>query len=404
MTTAEIIELEQKYLAPTYSRPPIVLDRGEGAYLYDLEGKRYLDFIGGIAVNSLGHSVPEIIAAVAQQTAKLMHVSNLYHTAPHAKLAKLLVDQAFPSRVFFCNSGSETIEAALKFSRRWANSVGGDAKYEIVSFEHSFHGRTYGAISATAQPKYHEGFKPMLPGMVYLPFNDTAALDAALSEERTAAVVIEPVQGEGGVNAAQAEFLRTLRNLCDERKIALIFDEIQCGLCRTGKFFAYQHHGIEPDLMTLAKPLGGGLPIGALLMKQHIADTLKPGLHGSTFGANPVACHVALAVVSKMINENLAERAATSGEILKTRLRQLQNQYGEITEVRGSGLLIGVEFGDKVDTIVAACRDKGLLIGSAGEKVLRLAPPLIIDQRHIDEAANILGAVLAERKAVASEK
>lgn len=399
MTTAEVIELEQQYLAPTYSRPPIVLDHGEGAYLYDMEGKRYLDFIGGIAVNSLGHSVPEIIGAVAQQTAKLMHVSNLYHTAPHARLAKLLVDQAFPSRVFFCNSGSESIEAALKFSRRWAHSIGGDAKHEIVSFEHSFHGRTYGAISATAQPKYHEGFKPMLPGMVYLPFNDTATLDAALSEERTAAVVIEPVQGEGGVNAAQAEFMRTLRNLCDERKIALIFDEIQCGLCRTGKFFAYQHHGIEPDLMTLAKPLGGGLPIGALLMKQHIADTLKPGLHGSTFGANPVVCHVALAVVTKMVEENLAERAATSGEILKTRLRQLQNQYGEITEVRGSGLLIGVEFGDKVDSIVAMCRDKGLLIGSAGDKVLRLAPPLIIDQRHIDEAAGILGTVLAERKA-----
>ncbi|MBM3263855.1 MAG: aspartate aminotransferase family protein [candidate division Zixibacteria bacterium] len=399
MTSAEIIEIEQKYLAPTYSRPPIVLDRGAGVYLYDMEGKRYLDFIGGIAVNSLGHAVPEILGAIAQQSAKLMHVSNLYHTAPHALLAKLLVDNAFPARVFFCNSGSESIEAALKFSRRWANSVGGEAKHEIVSFEHSFHGRTYGAISVTAQPKYHEGFKPMLPGTAYLPFNDADALDAAISEARTAAVVIEPVQGEGGIHPAQADFLRRLRQLCDERKVSLIFDEIQSGLCRTGKLFAYQHFGIEPDVMTLAKPLGGGLPIGTVLMKPHIAETLNPGLHGSTFGANPVACHVALSVLTKMIDERIADRAAASGEILKTKLRHLQNQFPDIKAVRGLGLLVGVEFEDKVEGIVAACRDRGMLIGSAGEKVLRLAPPLVIDPSHIDEAVGILGDTLADRKA-----
>jgi predicted acetylornithine/succinylornithine family transaminase len=398
MTTADIIALEQKYLAPTYSRPPVVLDRGAGVYLYDLDGKRYLDFIGGIAVNSLGHAVPEIIGAAAQQTAKLMHVSNLYHTAPHALLAQLLVEHAFPSRVFFCNSGSESIEAALKFTRRWAHGIGGEAKHEIVSFEHSFHGRTYGAISATAQPKYHEGFKPMLPGMVYLPFNDPAALDAAVSEERTAAVVVEPIQGEGGVHPAQVDFLRQIRRLCDERKAALIFDEIQSGLCRTGKLFAYQHHGIEPDVMTLAKPLGGGLPIGAVLMKAPIAEALKPGIHGSTFGANPVVCHVALAVLRKMIDENMAEQAAQAGEALRAGLRELQKQHPDIKEVRGIGLLIGVEFEDKVEGIVTACRDRGMLIGSAGEKVLRCAPPLIIDQAHIDEGLGILAAALAERK------
>ena len=397
MTTTEIIELEQKYLAPTYTRPPIVLDRGAGVYLYDMEGHRYLDFIGGIAVNSLGHGVPEIIGAVAQQSAKLMHVSNLYHTAPHAVLAQLLVENAFPSKVFFCNSGSETIEAALKFSRKWAHSIGGDAKHEIVSFEHSFHGRTYGAISATAQPKYHEGFAPMLPGMVYLPFNDVDALDSAISEERTAVVIVEPLQGEGGVQPAQVEFLKTIRRICDERKVALIFDEIQCGLCRTGKLFAYQHHGIEPDLMTLAKPLGGGLPIGALLMKPHIAEVLKPGIHGSTFGANPVVCHTAIAVLRKMIDENIADRTQASGEAMMTGLRALLGQYKDIKEVRGLGLLIGIEFEGKVDGIVAACREKGMLVGSAGECVLRCAPPLVIEQSHIDEALRILGEVLAER-------
>jgi len=397
MTTAEIIEMEEKYIAPTYTRPPIVLDRGAGVYLYDLENNRYLDFIGGIAVNSLGHGVPEIVGAIAQQTAKLIHGSNLYHTTPHVLLAQLLVEHAFPSKIFFCNSGSESIEAALKFTRKWAFGIGGEDKHEIISFEHSFHGRTYGAISATAQPKYHEGFKPMVPGMVYLPFNDIDALDQAVSKERTATVIIEPVQGEGGVNTVQGEFLKHLRMLCDERQVALIFDEIQCGLCRTGKFFAYQHHGIEPDVMTLAKPLAGGLPIGAVMMKPHIAEALKPGMHGSTFGANPVACHTALAVVQKMITENIAEQARKAGEALTDGLHVLQTKHKDIKEVRGSGLLIGIEFEDKVDGIVAACRKKGMLVGSAGEKVLRWAPPLVIEQSHIDEALHILEEVLVAR-------
>ena len=397
MTTQEIIDLEQQYLAPTYGRPSIVLDRGSGVYIYDLDGNRYLDFIGGIAVNSLGHAVPEIIGAVSQQTAKLMHVSNLYHTSPHALLAQLLVENAFPSKVFFCNSGSESIEAALKFSRRWAYGEGGEAKHEIISFEHSFHGRTYGAISATAQPKYHEGFMPMLPGMVYLPFNDAGALDQAISKEKTAAVIVEPLQGEGGVNPAQVEFLSMIRSLCDERNVALIFDEIQCGLCRTGKFFAYQHHGIEPDVMTLAKPLGGGLPIGAVLMKPHIADQLKPGLHGSTFGANPVVCHVATAVVKKMLAEDIADRAASSGKALMDGLRSLQQRHSDIKDVRGLGLLVGVEFEGEVAGIVTACQEKGLLVGSAGTNVLRCAPALTIDQAHIDEAVGIIGDVLDNR-------
>lgn len=399
MTTHQIIDLEKQYLAPTYGRPGIVLDRGSGNYIYDLDGKRYLDFIGGIAVNSLGHAVPEIIGAVSQQAAKLMHVSNLYHTAPHAILAQLLVENAFVSKVFFCNSGSESIEAALKFSRRWAFGVGGEAKHEIVSFENSFHGRTYGAISATAQPKYHEGFSPMLPGMVYLPFNDVAALDGAISKEKTAAVLIEPLQGEGGVNTAQLEFLSKIRELCDARNVALIFDEIQCGLCRTGKFFAYQHHGIEPDLMTLAKPLGGGLPIGAVMMKPHVADQLKPGLHGSTFGANPVVCHVATAVVRKMLSEGIADRAASSGKVLMDGLRSLQKRHTDIKDVRGLGLLVGIEFEGEVAALVAACQEEGLLVGSAGTNVLRCAPALTIDQQHVDEALNIISRVLDSRDA-----
>jgi acetylornithine/succinyldiaminopimelate/putrescine aminotransferase len=237
----------------------------------------------------------------------------------------------------------------------------------------------------------------MLPGMVYLPFNDVDALDKAISAERTATVIVEPVQGEGGVNTAQIEFLKHLRALCDERQVALIFDEIQCGLCRTGKLFAYQHHGIEPDIMTLAKPLAGGLPIGAVMMKPHIAEALKPGLHGSTFGANPVACHTALAVVQKMIDENIAEQATKTGEALTNGLRALQTKHSDIKDIRGSGLLIGIEFEDKIDGILAACREKGLLVGSAGENVLRFAPPLILEQAHIDEALAILDEVLTAR-------
>ena len=397
MTTQQIIDLEKQYRAPTYGRPGIVLDRGSGSYLYDLDGNRYLDFIGGIAVNSLGHAVPEIIGALSQQAAKLMHVSNLYHTAPHAVLAQMLVKNSFESKVFFCNSGSESIEAALKFSRRWAFGEGGEEKHEIVSFENSFHGRTYGAISATAQPKYHEGFAPMLPGMVYLPFNDADALDAAISRKKTAAVIVEPLQGEGGVNPAQVEFLTMIRRLCDERKVVLIFDEIQCGLCRTGRFFAYQHHGIEPDVMTLAKPLGGGLPIGAVMMKPHVADQLKPGLHGSTFGANPVVCHVAAAVVRKMLTDGIADRAAESGALLIDGLRDLQKKHSDIKEVRGLGLLVGIEFEGEVADMVAACQDHGLLVGSAGANVLRCAPALNIEQAHIDAALAIIGQVLDER-------
>lgn len=395
MTTAQIMELDQQYLAPIYKRAPIVFDRGVGVYLYDTDGNKYLDFLGGIAVNSLGHAVPEIIGAVAQQAARLMHVSNLYHTEPYAVLAKLLVDHAFPSKAFFCNSGSEAIEAALKFSRKWACSVAGETKHEIIAFDHSFHGRTYGALSVTAQTKYHEGFKPMLPGVVVLPFNDASALDAAISAERTAAVIVEPVQGEGGINPAQVEFLQTIRRLCDDRKTALIFDEIQCGLCRTGKLFAYQHHGIEPDLLTLAKPLGGGLPIGAVLMKSHIAEALTPGCHGSTFGANPVACHVAAAVLRKMIDENLADRTRAAGEYFRAGLRRLQETHPDLKAIRGLGLLVGVEFDRKVDDIIAGCRAKGLIVGSAGENVLRCAPPLIVEHAHIDEALRILGEVLA---------
>ena len=397
MTTNEIIALEEEFIAPTYVRPPVVFERGSGVYVYDLDGKSYLDFLGGIAVNSLGHGVPEIIGAIAQQSSKLMHVSNLYHTEPHVKLAKLLVDNTFPAKVFFCNSGSESIEGALKFSRRWASDLGGESKHEIVSFNNAFHGRTYGAVSATAQPKYHEGFKPMLPGMVALPFNERGPLDEALSEERTAAVIVEPIQGEGGVNPSDVEFLSCLRRICDERKIVLIFDEIQCGLCRTGKFFAYQHHGIEPDVLTLAKPLAGGLPIGAVIMKNHIAQSLKPGMHGSTFGANPVACHVAHAVVSKMIKEGLDQQAAEMGQKLIDGLNGLRKKNDDIVDVRGSGLLIGVEFKDKVDGIMAACRDAGLILGTAGERVLRLAPPLVIEQQLVKEALAIIERVLSSR-------
>jgi predicted acetylornithine/succinylornithine family transaminase len=382
-----VIDDEARYVLQTYRRPDIVLERGEGVYLYDTDGKRYLDFMSGIAVAALGHSDPEVTAAVAQQAATLTHVSNLFHTIPHVGLARRLVEHSFADRVFLCNSGAEANEGALKFARKWARAKAGAGKHEIVAFSGSFHGRTMGAISVTYKAVYREAFNPLIPGVCFSPFNDQAAAREIIGPA-TCAVIVEPVQGEGGIHAATPEFLRELRNLCDRYGALLIFDEIQCGLGRTGRLWAHEAYGIMPDIMTLAKPLANGLPIGAILVTDEVAAAIGPGDHGSTFAAGPVVCRAAEVVFDRVSQPEFLAAVAENGAYLRQRLRELGGTH--TVEVRGEGLLVGVELDVPVAPIQAAAREKGLLIINAGDNILRIAPPLIVTKDQIDEAVSIL--------------
>lgn len=392
MDKQAIIDDEARYVLHTYRRADMVLERGEGVYLYDTDGKRYLDFMAGIAVVALGHSDPDVTAAVAAQAAKLTHVSNLYHTIPHVALAKRLVTHSFADRVFFCNSGAEANEGALKFARKWARANAGEGKHEIVAFSRSFHGRTMGAISVTHKAAYREPFNPLVPGVCFAPYNDLAAAREVIGPA-TCAVIVEPVQGEGGIHAATPEFLQGLRDLCDRHGALLIFDEIQCGLGRTGRLWAHEAYGLAPDIMTLAKPLANGLPIGAILVTEKVAAAVGPGDHGSTFAAGPVVCAAAEVVFDRVSQPEFLAAVAENGAYLRRRLRELANPH--IVEVRGEGLLVGVELDIPVAPILAAARDKGLLIINAGDNVLRIAPPLIITAAHIDTAVAILGECLS---------
>lgn len=392
MNAQEIMQAEADYVVQTYVRPDVVFDHGEGAYLFDTEGKRYLDFMSGIAVTSLGHGDAEWVAAVCEQAEKLVHVSNLYHTEPHAALAQRLVSRSFADRVFFCNSGAEANEAALKFARKYAResdglSSAGQAKTDIVAFSGGFHGRTVGALSATYKAQFRDPFAPLMPGVTFAEFNSLASAAAAVSDA-TCAVIVEPIQGEGGVNPATPEFLQGLRALCDDHGALLIFDEVQCGLGRTGHLWAHEAYGVAPDVMTLAKPLAGGLPIGATLVTQAVADVLRPGDHGSTFAAGPLVCRAAQVVFDRVSRPEFLAQVRDNADYLQHRLRTLESD--QIVEVRGRGFLIGVEMNSGVAPLLAKARDKGLLVINAGEKVLRLAPPLIVGKTEIDEAVTIL--------------
>ncbi|MEZ4512231.1 MAG: aspartate aminotransferase family protein [Chloroflexota bacterium] len=401
MNAQEIIQTEAKYVLQSYVRPEVVFSHGDGAYLYDTEGKQYLDFASGIAVTALGHADKEWATAVSEQAHKLTHLSNLYHSEPHAMLAKRLVENSFADRVLFCNSGAEANEGALKFARKWAKMQMEDdqspipnlqsPKTKIVAFNGGFHGRTMGSLSATYKAQYRDPFGPLVPGVLFVPYNDLDAAAAAIDDD-TCAVIVEPVQGEGGVNPATAVFLQGLRELCNKHRAALIFDEVQCGLGRTGKLWGYQHFGVTPDIMTLAKPLAGGLPIGAVLTTQAIADAIKPGDHGSTFAAGPLVCHAANVVFDRVSQPAFLDNIAHTGAYLRHRLETLETE--QIVEVRGMGLLVGVEMKTAVSPLIAAARDKGLLVISAGETTLRLAPPLIIGEAHVNEAVGILEACL----------
>lgn len=398
MNKQDIIQDEARYLMQTYKRADIVLERGEGVYLYDSDGRRYLDFMSGIAVAALGHADPEVAAAIAEQAQTLTHVSNLYYTAPQVELAKRLVNHSFADRVFFTNSGAEAIEGALKFARRQARKQFGEGKHEIVAFTGSFHGRTMGALSVTYKSIYREPFAPLVPGARFAPFNDLAAARELIGPA-TCAVVVEPVQGEGGIHAATPEFLRGLRALCDAHGATLIFDEIQCGLGRTGHLWAHEGAAdasgapVTPDIMTLAKPLANGLPIGAILVTEAVAAAVSYGEHGSTFAGGPLVTRAATVVFDRIARPEFLAAVAENGRYLRERLEELNSPH--ILEVRGAGLLVGVDLDIPAADVIAAARAQGLLVINAGETTLRLAPPLVIAPNHIDEAINILHGCLA---------
>lgn len=418
--TERIAELSRMYLMNTYSRAPVAPVRGAGVRLWDAAGKEYLDFLGGIAVNALGHAHPAVVAAVYRQAATLLHCSNLYLIEGQALLAKALLDGSPFGKAFFCNSGAEANEAAIKLARKYARAVKGEeGRYEIVTALNSFHGRTLATVTATGQPKYQKGFEPLPPGFRYVPFNDASALERAVGEQ-TAAVLLEAIQGEGGVHVADEAFLWRARQICHERGALLIMDEVQTGMGRTGKMFAFEHYGIEPDAVTLAKALGGGVPIGALLARDEVAAAFTPGTHASTFGGNPLACAAALAVVETIKAEGLVERAAEMGGYFAEALRALGKRLPQVAEVRGKGLMVAVELrtpdgaafggasegatgggrggslGAPARAVAAACLDAGLLLNAVSDTTLRFLPPLVVSRGDIDEAVAILGRAIED--------
>ncbi|HEV8253608.1 MAG TPA: aspartate aminotransferase family protein [Vicinamibacteria bacterium] len=379
-------------LLQVYDRDLTIVS-GKGARLTDSQGRTYLDFAAGIGVNGLGHCDRKVVAAIRKQAGRLIHSSNLYYNDVIAQVAQKLVALSFPSRVFFCNSGTEAVEGAIKFARRIGHAQG---RTELLAFEGSFHGRTLGALSLTWTAKYREPFEPLLPGVRFLRWNDLEAAEAAIGP-RTAAVVIEPIQGEGGVRPAEAAFLQSLARLCQERSALLVLDEVQCGLGRTGRMFAYQHAGIRPDVLTLAKPLGGGLPLGAVLLREDLAPLISVGDHGSTFGGNPVAGAAALEVLGRLSAEGFLEKIVKKGSFLRKSLLKLARKHPQaLAGVRGLGLMVGVEFGGPVAPVLRGLRERGVLATKCGEHVLRLLPPLVVKRREIQEAMDVLDLVLRD--------
>ncbi len=395
MESNELIQAEQEFLVRTFKRPAMVLDHGEGIKVWDLEGKLYYDFIGGIAVNSLGYAHPKIVKAICEQAAKIIHCSNLFYNAPQILLGKELVGLSFGDRVFFANSGAEVNEAAFKLATKYFKDQNKN-RYKLIYMKNSFHGRTIATVAATGTYKYQKDYLPLLPPFKEAIFNDLKSVREVYDEE-VAAIIVEPVQGEGGINIASEDFLEGLREFCDSKGILLIFDEIQCGLGRTGKMFAYQHYGVEPDIMTLAKPLAGGLPLGAMIAKEKVASVFKPGDHGTTFGGNPVACAAALAFLEVLQDDNLFIECQLKGEYFQEKLAELKQKFPEfIQDIRVIGLMVGVEVAKEGPSIVQKMLDKGFLINCTAEKVLRFLPPLIVQKEEIDLLIRTLEEVITE--------
>ncbi|MFO7838681.1 MAG: acetylornithine transaminase [Desulfosalsimonadaceae bacterium] len=390
----EVIQQADKVIASTYKRFPIVIEGGRGCTLWDADGREYTDFVAGIAVCSLGHAVPEIARALCRQADQLFHVSNLYYTRPQVELASWLVDRSFADRVFFCNSGAEANEAAIKLARKYFHDRAESGRHRIIALEQSFHGRTLATLSATGQEKIRHGFDPILTGFDFVPFNDAEAVRNSINES-TCAVIIEPVQGEGGVRCPSAGYIEAVRKACDDSGALLIFDEVQTGIGRTGRLFAYEHFGITPDIMTLAKALGNGLPIGAMLAREEIAKAFQPGVHATTFGGTPVITAAALEGLRLMEREDVLSYCRETGRYFMEQLLDLQKRHAVITEVRGMGLMIGMSLSIEGMPVVDACMERGFLINCTQEKVLRFVPPLVISKSEIDSLIECLDAIFS---------
>lgn len=389
MDYRKTIRLYYDHVIPCYTKTPLVLERGRGTRVWDAHGDEYLDFFPGWAVSGIGHCHRRVVEAIRRQAERLIHVSNNYYHAEQALLAETIIRHAFPGKVFLCNSGAEANEAAFKLARKNGNPQ----KNEIISFERSFHGRTLAAISATGQKKHQDGFEPLVPGFINIPFNDLAALERAVGP-KTAGIIIEPIQGEGGVRVAEQRYMTQLRRLCTDKKIVLIFDEVQTGMGRTGRMFAYKNFGIEPDVMTLAKSLGGGFPIGAMVASKVYADVLSPGTHATTFGGGPLACAAAQAVFEAIEKEKLLANTMIAGSHLFRRLGELKKKHPLIREVRGMGLMAGLELEIDGKGIYEECLKRKLLINCTQGNVLRLMPPMVVKEKEIDRAIHILDEAL----------
>jgi len=395
MNTEQVKKLYEEYVINTYGERALFIVRGEGTRVWDAEGREYLDLLTGIAVNLLGHCHPRIVEAVCQQAKNLIHASNLYYMKPQIELAQRLSQLSFGGKVFFCNSGAEANEAAIKLARRYAQELRQEDRYKIIAMKNSFHGRTYAAMTATGQEKYHKGYAPLLPGFEYAQFNDIGSVEA-LMDDKVCAVIVEPIQGEGGDIVSTKEFLQGLRSLCDECGALLIFDEVQCGIARTGRMFAYEHYGVVPDILTLAKPIGGGLPLGVMIARADVAEAFTPGSHASTFGGNPVACAAGVALLDVIEEENLVERAEHLGGYLKNLLSDLASRNTFVKEVRGLGLMVGVEVEKNGKEVVALCQKKGVLLNCTANNFIRFLPPLIVSEEELEHGVRVLEEALVE--------
>jgi len=389
MNTDEVIAQFDQYVVANYGRLADVIVKGEGSTITDDNDKTYIDMFPGWGVSGIGHCHPKVVAAIKAQAETLIHIDNTFYNKPQGHFAQLLSERAFGGKLFFSNSGAESIEGAIKLARLATDSK----KYKIITCQGGFHGRTLGAITATAQPKYHAGFMPLLPGFTYIPFNDVEALKAAFDDE-TCGVLVEPIQGEGGINLANIEFLQTIRDLCDANNAVAIWDEVQCGMGRTGKWFGYQHYGIEPDIMTMAKSLGGGVAIGAMMCKAHVANYLKPGTHASTFGGNPLACAAGIAVIEAIEEENLLENSISLGQYLTDKLNALKEKHCVIEQIRGKGVMIAVQLNNPGGQVVSTCWENGLRINCTQDSVLRIMPAMNCTEALIDSAIKILDNAL----------
>ncbi|MBN2398122.1 MAG: acetylornithine transaminase [Deltaproteobacteria bacterium] len=395
MTMEELIARSNEYIMGTYARLPIVLVRGEGARVWDAEGKEYLDFLAGIAVCALGHSNPQVSSAICAQARTLMHVSNIYHIEPQIRLAALLVEHSFADKVFFCNSGAEANEAAIKLARKYAHGRMNGSQYRIISMRNSFHGRTLATLTATGQERFQNGFDPLPTGFDYVPYDDLISLERAVTED-VCAVMLEVIQGEGGIRVPEEGYLEGVRRICDDKGVLMILDEVQTGMGRTGDLFAYEKSGVVPDIMTLAKALGNGFPVGAMLATDEVAASFTPGSHASTFGGNPLAMAAGLAVMESLLDGGVLDNCREVGAYLFKRLEELKGEHAVVREVRGRGLMIGVELSVEGAGIVRGCMERGLLLNCTCGNVLRFVPPLIITKEDVDRAVAVLDGVMRD--------